>query len=160
VLSASLGLSYLARSLAALVLDVIFGNYTLTYIYLVVSFISFFHLLPLSSFFFLITLLLISFLPLLFFLLLFIVNNHPASLIFPLSLYPGLLHIPLIPFVTRTFFLAAPSALCPSHVSYIRSISILCTTPTPLAPPPPPPPLALNEMNQWRFFFPVFLLCD
>jgi len=59
VLSASLGLGYLARSLAALVLDVIFGNYTLTYIYIVVSF---FH--PLSSFlvFFLITLLLVSFL--------------------------------------------------------------------------------------------------
>ena len=96
----------LARSLAALVLDVIFGNYTLTYIYIVVSFILFFSSSP-SSFlvFFLITLLLIPFLSP-FFLLLFIVNNQPPtgepnSLPLPLSPHS---RIPLIPFVMWTFF--------------------------------------------------------
>ena len=93
MLSASLGLGYLARSLAALVLDVIFGNYTLTYIYLVVSFIFF----PVLSFLYPRFLFLITHLHIssVFFYLLFIINNHPrlASLILlPVPLSPPSMH--------------------------------------------------------------------
>jgi len=158
VLLTSLGLGCLARSLAALVLDVIFGNYTLIY---VASFIFFPHpFLPLSFFFSW------SFYPFPFFLsfffyLLFIVNNHPwlASLIllpFPLS-PPSC--IPLIPFVIWTFFLAAPPPrpLVFVHpMSHISALSQYCVPP-PLVLLPLLPP-ALSEMNQCGFFSLVFLL--
>jgi hypothetical protein len=118
LVSASLGLGYLARSLAALVVHFFFRPF-----------------LPVLGFFFLIPLLLVSLLSLCFFFyFLFIVNNHPPPRLASLILLP----LPLIPAFTHFFdtichldllsggFMTM-SPLCPSHVSYIRSISILCT---------------------------------
>ena len=159
VLSTSLRLGCLAHLLVALVLDVIFGDYTLTHIYLVVSFIYLFcPFLPLSFFFFFF--LSWSFYPFPFFLsvffyLLFIINDHPrlvSLILLPFSLPPPSC-IPLIPLVVWTFFLVAPP-LCPlvfvHPTSHTFAPSQYCIPP---ALPPLLPPV-LNEINQWGFFFP------